>query len=141
MANLTKPSIHDTPVDPKSLTEQEHKNSCDINLLINKLKMGQQIMGGPPGVYGYDDTTQTGHTHRITMANLEAELSSAAENVEFTEDEIKLIPEHLQKKFGFKTKAKNEQTKVQQHDDSNNNKLDQPQNTKEPDKTKKTSTP
>lgn len=86
------------------LTEQEHKNSCDINVMMKSLARGVEVRGNGNLTYGYDDTTMSGLELRIQKQNLERDLAETAATHEFDEEEFKQIPEHLQKKFGFKQK-------------------------------------
>lgn len=89
----------------QDLTEQEHKNSCDINHMMRSLARGVEVRGSNNLSYGYDDTTMSGLEMRIQKANLERDLAETAKTHEFDEEEFKQIPEHLQKKFGFKQKS------------------------------------
>lgn len=86
-----------------SLTEQEHKDSCDINKMIKNALRGMDIRGSNPGIYGYDDTTMDGLSFRIQKQELEEQLSSGQK--EFTKEEFDLIPDSIKQKFGFKLKA------------------------------------
>lgn len=112
MTVLYKNGPHDTVVDPKSLTEQEHLESTDINKMVRAAARGLQVRGGGQGVYGYDDTTMDGVKFRIEKERLETELGIIAKEHEFTEEELKAIPEELQKKFQFKKKAKTNDDKT-----------------------------
>ena len=101
--------------DEETLTEQEHKDSCDINKMIHAALRGQNIRGATSEpVYGYDDTTMDGLTHRINKQQLEESLYQMALTTELTEEAIKKLPPHIQQKFGFrahkpKTNEPNEQ--------------------------------
>lgn len=88
----------------KSLTETEHTDSCDINKMVKNAARGLQIRGGSQPQYGYDDTTLDGVQLRIQKEALEASLSTLARETELSPDELKHVPDHVQKKFGFKTK-------------------------------------
>lgn len=109
MAILHTPSKHARFFEPDPIdktphgAEQEHKDSCDINKMIKNVQRGLDIRGSGPQQYGYDDTTMDALTLRIQKQQLEEELKRA-QNIEFTEEEIKHIPEQVQKKFKFKTK-------------------------------------
>lgn len=122
MAYLPKPSKFDTPVDPKSLTEQEHKTSCDINVILHRAARGQLVFGSNrTPQYGHDDLTMDGVSHRILRDQTEAELSRLARTTEFDEEELKKISPEIQKKFGFKQK-KSVQPVAPKNDESNNDK-------------------
>lgn len=108
MAVQYKHSKHAYYTDPESLTEQEHADSCDINIMIRNAQRGHDIRGGPAPVYGHDDLTIDGVQHRIRKEQTERELAEIARTQEFTEEELsqmRLNPEQ-QKKFGFKVKKK-----------------------------------
>lgn len=105
-----------------SLTEQEHTDSCDINKMIKNAHRGLDVRGNPGAErYGYDDTTLDGLTHRIQKEQLENELRETAKS-EFTDEELKLIPESIKKKFGFKAKIKKQQNIEQKNDNPNDDK-------------------
>lgn len=108
MAILTKPSKHAFYTEGETLTEQEHSDSCDINKMILSARRGQQIRGGSPPQYGYDDMTMDGVQHRIKKAQIERELSSISSENEFDEKILDKIPESVKQKFKFKKKAKND---------------------------------
>ena len=128
MAVLYKPTKFDTPVDPNSLTEQEHKESCDINIMVKSALRGQQIRGGKNPEFGYDDTTMSGLELRIQKQNLEEQLSSGEK--EFEESIFNSIPQVIREKFGFKIK----QTTIpaQKNDDSNDEKKEPTTKTQNP---------
>lgn len=104
--------------------EQEHKDSCDINKMLRNAARGIQVRGNSAEpVYGYDDTTLDGVTHRINKQNLERELKKTAETAELSEEELKLIPESIKKQFGFKAKkVKGQKTKNDDLNDENSTK-------------------
>lgn len=97
----------------QDLTEQEHKNSCDINVMMRSLARGVEVRGNQGLQYGYDDTTMSGLELRIQKQNLERDLAETAATVEFDEEEFAQISPDLQKKFGFKKKQ------AQKPDDQN----------------------
>lgn len=102
--------------------EQEHKDSCDVTKMLRDIDRGILVRGNPaPPVYGYDDTTMDSVTHRIQKEKLERELFKSAKSVELTEEEMKLIPKNIQKKFGFKIKKSKivEKTNDDLNDDKN----------------------
>lgn len=106
MAIMYTPSKFAFYTEGDSLTEQEHKDSCDINIMIKQAANGQPIRMDDGGTYGYDDTTMTALDHKILKQQLEEELGEVAESHEFSEEELNLIPAQVKKKFGFKTKKK-----------------------------------
>lgn len=115
-----------------SLTEPEHQKSCDINHMISDVKRGLQVRGAKSqSIYGVDDTTLDGVQLRIKKEQLETELSKTAQANEFSPEELKHIPNDVQKKFGFKTKKESKVPKT--NDDPNDDKkLDQDSNSKKP---------
>lgn len=127
---------HATEVTQESITEQEHKDSCDINKMLKSAQRGLQVRGGPPPVFGPDDTTMTGLQFRQEKARLEHELAESAKAQEYLEGELNHIPPDIRKKFGFKQKKDQPQT-AQTNDDLTTKKsadLD-PANTKQASKT------
>lgn len=106
-----KPGPYDTVVDPESLTEQEHVDSCDINKMLRSAINGHDIRMRNPGSYGYDDTTMDAVQFRVEKQRLEEELGKTASEHEFEEHELAHIPDQVQKKFGFKKKAKKQTAK------------------------------
>lgn len=76
MALLYKPSKHAIHNTEPSLTEPEHKDSCDINKMILAAKRGQHVRGSnAPQQYGLDDTTMDGVSFRIQKEELENQLA------------------------------------------------------------------
>lgn len=72
---------------------------------------GQDIRGGIPPQYGYDDMNMSGLDHRIQKQNIEDQLKTGPQ--EFSEEEFSLIPKSVAEKFGFKKKApKNDESKT-----------------------------
>lgn len=113
-----KPSKFATVNDEDSLTEQEHKESCDINKMLKAAARGQAIMtNGRSGIFwkdgGYDDLTKSGLDHRIQKQKIEEDLSKLKKD-HFTEEELKAIPLNIIKKFGFVPK------KAEKREKSNN---------------------
>lgn len=101
----------------ESMTEQEHKNSCDINKMITAAKRGQMVRGGPRPEYGYDDTTMDGVAFRIKKQELEKSLSETFQNTEFSQKESELIPEKVKKKFKVKTRQEIDKKNDKPNDD------------------------
>lgn len=111
MAILYKPTKHAFYTEGDSLTEQEHKDSCDINKMIRSIERGQNVRGGGSTTYGFDDVNMDGVQHRILKAEIESQLSNGPK--EFEKEELDLIPDQVRKKFGFKQKApKNDEPKT-----------------------------
>lgn len=105
MANLNTPSKHAFYTEGDSLTEQEHADSCDINIMLKSAARGLQVRGSGEPQYGYDDTTMDAVQFRIQKARLEEELAETAKANEFLEKELDLIPKSIREKFGFKKKT------------------------------------
>lgn len=102
-----KPKFYDLVFDEENeITEQEHKNSCDINLMMKALHHGMQVRGQEPASYGYDDLTLTGLDHRINKQKLEDELFKISKEHEFSEEEFEKIPTDVKKMFEFKVRKK-----------------------------------
>lgn len=118
MPVLSKPSKHAFYTEGESLTEAEHKDSCDINRMIKDAKRGLQVRGGKTPKFGYDDTTMDGVQFRIQKAETEKYLRDLADG-QLDEDELKHIPDSIKKKFGFKAKPKAQQKPAQNDDDLN----------------------
>lgn len=119
MANLNKNDRRpgDPILDPKSMTEQEHKDSCDINKMIGDLALGKPVRSSDKVLYGHDDLTISSTEFHIQKKAIENELVDIAENHEFTEEELKHIPPQVQKRFKLKTKPKTNDDKTQNNDD------------------------
>lgn len=111
MALKYQPTKHAWFPEGESMTEQEFKDSCDINKMIKAVHRGHQIRGmqTAPWIDGAeDDTTMDAVSYRIKKENLERELHEIAQSHEFSEEELnsmKLSPD-AKKKFGFKTRKK-----------------------------------
>jgi len=106
MPKMYEPTKHAIFFKPSELdicpegAEQEHKDSCDINKMIAKAARGQDIRGNPSEqIYGYDDTTMDGLTHRINKEQLERELQSTMSTELFTQEEISLMPKSVVERF------------------------------------------
>lgn len=96
---------HDIFTEGPSLTEQEHKDSCDINKMVLSAMKGLDVRGRPIGPWGdgaHDDMTMDGLQHRIQKQLVEEELENGPK--EFTQAEFDLIPHSIREKFGFKVK-------------------------------------
>lgn len=113
MAILYKTTKWDVNTEGPSLTEQEHKDSCDINKMIKNALRGQDVRGGGSGQYGYDDVNMDALTFRIQKQQLEEQLQNGPK--EFTQEVLDLIPESIKNKFGYK-RVKNDEIK---NDDKN----------------------
>lgn len=136
MYNLDKKySLHS---EGDSLTEQEHKNSCDINLMIKSARNGQNIRGGGSITYGFDDTTMDGLTFRNQKSLIEQELLNSEK--ELPKEALDLIPESIKQKFGFKLRKKKD-TNDKTNDKTNENgkilqsNIDEPKHKDDQDKT------
>lgn len=99
---LAKPTKYAVYPVGDSLTEQEHKDSCDINIMLRNNSRGLQIRGGGSTDYGYDDTTMDAVQFRILKAALEEQLLNGQK--EFTQPELDLLPPDVIKKFGYTLK-------------------------------------
>lgn len=103
---LPKPSKFAFKTEGDSLTEQEHKDSCDINKMISAIHRGGTVRGSSSRLqYGYDDVNMDAVQFRIKKERLERELAETSKTQEFSEEELKHVPPSVQKKFGFKKKA------------------------------------
>lgn len=120
MANLSKPSkfaIHPVALDGEPSTEQEFKESCDINIMLRNAHRGQQLRGGGSTTYGHDDIGMDATALRIQKADLEEALLSGQK--EFTAEQLAVIPKHIQEKFGYKLKASSPEPKNNDLNDEN----------------------
>ena len=106
MPIMYEPTPYDINTDGDSLTEQEHKDSCDINKMMKNALRGMDVRGGSNGTYGHDDMTMDGLSFRIEKAKLETDLQNGPK--EFTQELLDLIPTSIQKKFGYKKVQNNE---------------------------------
>lgn len=104
-------------ITDKAWTETEHKDSCDINLMLKNAAKGVQVRTGQGPIYGFDDTTMDPVTFRNEMQTLQQEMGNISENMEFTEEEIQVIPEKIKKQFKFKTKKIDKQNDAIKNDD------------------------
>lgn len=88
-----------------SLTEQEHKDSCDINLMLKNAVKGLDVRGrGTELQYGYDDITMDSMTFLQEKQRLEKELKEISEASEFTPEELAHFPKEVVQKFNLKAK-------------------------------------
>ena len=111
-----------TEVDTESLTEQEHKDSCDINIMLRNAARGFNIrMSSSQPIYGSDDMTLDTLQHRINIEKAEADLQHVADNVEFTPEEFNMIPEVVKRKFKFKVKKKQQSESAKNDDQTTTN--------------------
>ena len=115
MAVLNKPGKYALKFEDPSLTEQEHKDSCDINKMILNAFRGAQVRGSnAPLRYGEEDVNMTPMDIHLQREATEAELSQIAETHELEEEAQKYIPDAVKEKFKFKFKSKKTQN---QNDD------------------------
>lgn len=108
MPILYKPEKYAYYTEGDSLTEQEHKDLCDANIMIKRAAQGKTILTRDVAGYGYDDTTLDGLQFRIQKQQLEEELNESLQN-EFTEEEAKAIKESLPERFHERVKVKGKQ--------------------------------
>lgn len=91
--------------DEASLTEQEWKDSCDINKMIRGALKGAIMNGSPnPAVFGYDDTTLDGVTHRINLQKSHEAMEKLSKE-ELEPLAYENIPDHIRKKFKLRKKS------------------------------------
>lgn len=103
---LYEPSPYAVYCEGESLTEPEHKDSCDINKMIKAAHRGIDLRGNPhPGEYGYDDTTMDGLTFRIEKEKIERELAESLNEAEFTDEHEKLLPDEVKRRYKIRKKA------------------------------------
>lgn len=117
MANLNTPTKHAFKFKKKSLTEQEHKDSCDINKMIGSLNRGQQVrmQKTKPAQWdgkAFDDMSANKLDIMIEKERLEKDLSVTMQTNEFTEEQAKHIPNSIKEKFGIKIKKESDETKT-----------------------------
>lgn len=110
-----------------SLTEQEHMDSCDINIMIKSIARGHPVRMGKEPRFGYDDTTIDPVILRIQKEKIEADLTALAASGEISEDEVKHIPDHIRKKFDFKTHKKDSKKPAVKNDDKTTKKPADPE--------------
>lgn len=119
-----------------SMTEQEHIHSCDINLMIKSINRGHPVRTSKTGPWAndpkgnpghYDDTTIDPVTLRIQKQKIEADLAALAASGEISEDEVKHIPDHIRKKFDFKTHKKDSKKPAVKNDDKTTKKSADPE--------------
>lgn len=78
----------DTGLPEASRTEQSHKDSCDINVLMAKYERGGELPRGPDGQMFYGDFSQVG------------DYKSALDAVYAAQDAFDQMPASLKKRFG-----------------------------------------
>lgn len=126
--NLNKP--YALKNDKPSLTEPEHKESCDINVMLRRVHNGQQVrVSRNQPQYGHDDTTIDGLSHRINKQNLEQDLQQTFNSHEFSPEEADALPGQVKQRFKIKIK------KSATNDDSNDDKGQKIDQNSEPAKT------
>lgn len=130
---LYQPTKYAFHTEGPSLTEPEHQNSCDINVMIKNAHKGIQIRGGAPPKFGYDDTTMDGLQSRILKQQAEESLSKGPK--EFEQHELDLFPKDIQTKFGYKLRKS---SKNAPNDDQTTQNANPPQPTDPPKKTEPT---
>lgn len=122
MAVLAKPTKWATRINKENvLTEQEHKNSCEIHKIMSSITRGQHTRTkkiGPWGEQHQDDMNMDLMTHKIQKDRLETELEKQFRETEFSEEEAQAIPPSVQKKYAGKIKIKK---KEQKNDDQTTN--------------------
>lgn len=93
-----------------SLTEQEHKDSCDINKMVRSAKRGMQVRGsGNPVRYGFDDMTLDSVQFRISKQQAEEDMDEIIGNSELTDGDVetlKRVAPGVAKKYESKIKRK-----------------------------------
>lgn len=96
-------------ITEEPITEQEHKDSCNVNLMLKNLRRGGDVRRrklAPWGEQYTDDTTMDSVQFRIQKEELEKNLSKTAQSHEFSEQELNSIPDSVKSKFKFKLKKK-----------------------------------
>lgn len=118
-----KSSKHALIIEGENMTEQEHKDSCDINKMVKSAARGLQVRGSSTGPWAdgtIDDLTIDRTQLNIQKQHLEAELTAFASQNELSPDELKHVPSHVQKRFGFKAKKPVENTPPKNANDLTN---------------------
>lgn len=122
MAVLAKPTKYATKIKGESLTEQEHKDSCDINLMMRSINRGQMVRGKAHGDWvdgkSFDDMNMDGLTHRIRKDRIERELEKQFRETEFSAEEAEAIPPSVKKKYGDKIRIKKAQKNNELNDEN-----------------------
>lgn len=93
------------PKDEPSLTEQEHKDSCDAAKMVKRAALGQPILTNSNQRYGHDDVNIDLTQHLINKQQVEENLQRISSQEEFSEEDMKHIPPSIKKKFKLKQKA------------------------------------
>lgn len=117
---LYKPTQYAFYTEGPSLTEQEHKNSTDAKLMLQRAAKGQDVYTRSVN-YGSDDMNYDLTQHLIQKQTLEAELLSHAQNSDFSEEELKSIPQTILQKFGIKARKKSQMPVPPKNDDQTTN--------------------
>lgn len=114
----TKPTKYAWYPTGESLTEQEHKKSCDVNLMLAAAARGQAIATRPIGQWddsGVDDMSMDRLQLEIQKQELSEALAESAKT-ELPEEALNLIPEGIRKKFGFRAQKKSAQGQPKNND-------------------------
>jgi len=109
MPLMYKPSKHAKFFDPKEgVTEQEHKDSCDINKMIKAVNNGQMVrqanMGpwfdNPDGTPGaFDDTNLDGLHHRIRRQRMIDQVILDIKSGPMDQEAFNQLPEKVQQLY------------------------------------------
>lgn len=108
MALNTKPTKHAWYPSGETLTEQEHKNSCDVNLMLKAAARGQAIATRPIGQWddrGVDDMNMSRLDILVQKQQLEEDLASySQQDKELDQALFDAIPAAIREKFDFTLK-------------------------------------
>lgn len=130
------PSKHAYYCDPETLTEQEHKNDCDINVIIKRAHNGHMVnMSNRSPVYGFDDINLDGLKHRILKQETKEELEELITSQEFDAKDVEILtknlPESLVKRLKIKKQEEvNQKTELNKKDEVKNERHDSSNSTK-----------
>lgn len=130
---LYKTTKHAFMTEGDSLTEQEHIDSCNINLMMKNINRGMQVRGGNTPRYGYDDTTMDGLQFRIMKQNNEDALNALPK--ELDEETFNVLPPEIHHKYGFTKQKPLPPSKTAQNDDQTTKSANPPNPTDPPVKT------
>lgn len=122
MPLMYKPTKHAFFTEGEELTEQEHKDSCDINKMVKSAMRGLPVRGSKLAPWGeefLDDTTMDAVQHRILKEKTERELTELAKS-EFLPHELEAIPKSIREKFGFKKLKQVQEPKPAKNNDDLN---------------------
>lgn len=123
MALQYKPSKYAFDPGDKTIVEQEHKASCDINKMILAAKRGQLVRGGPAPRYGVDDTNLTKMDVLIAKEAIEREIAKSEKDLDSDLfDRMSPAVQKTLQKFGFRSK-KSEQKPAAKNDELNDEKM------------------